>query len=421
MKKNTNKKTTKKCKNNYSPSSKKHKTNFNKNLIKDLDLNKLAHSLKKSQDKLLITQNKILSNKYHRRIKSNSDNYIGNITSFEINSPREEINYTKRKKRNEKDKEMGKKSYKKKTVSRNKKIKKSNQNNILYISSSLKDFKSNAFISYRFNSNINPDKDIYKYNKRYYNIENNLKTNKSVVFFDNTSNIEETRNTTSININYLNNINNPNLFCNNTSLNKKENDQKIKKYIKINRKHDRINSSMDNLIISNTNLNNKIIKEQCNPKYNLHGFIFRNNNINSKNVTNKQYLNSSKKSLRNSFNNFEKMKKSQKLNFQNSVSETQYTDNRDLNYSKTKRNLNISIKNYFPSSTRNIKSKIFFFPKYKKRANKSQEKYWKLKLNEDKPKKEFQFDNVEEIHFKFVELNQRKKDFFKKYEELSKL
>ena len=96
--------------------------------------------------------------------------------------------------------------------------------------------------------------------------------------------------------------------------------------------------------------------------------------------------------------------------------------NRDQNYSKTKRNINIKrpIKYHFPCSTRNVKNKIVLFPKYKKRANKSQENYWKLKKNEDEPKNKFEFDDGEEIHFKFVELNQRKKDFFKKYEEFCK-
>ena len=62
---------------------------------------------------------------------------------------------------------------------------------------------------------------------------------------------------------------------------------------------------------------------------------------------------------------------------------------------------------------------MFTFPKYKKRNNnKSQEKYLKLKIYEKETINEF--DSVEEIHFKFIEINQRKNEFFEKYSEMCK-
>ena len=151
-------------------------------------------------------------------------------------------------------------------------------------------------------------------------------------------------------------------------------------------------------------------------------------------INKRYYLNSSQKSFRNSEKNLEKIKNFKKININNSMSEEyneypqsfirtekkhKHKDN--LNSSKiSKKYAQNSFKNYFPSSSSNLKSKIFSFSKNKKRDNnKNQKKNLILKSYENgKTIKEF--DSVEEIHFKFIEINQRKNEFFEKFSEMCK-
>ena len=417
MKKSTNQKTGKEFKKILSPSSKKKKCIFNKNLFKDVEINNLALSHKKSQDELLLAKKEIVSNKNHRRIKLSYNNNFENMATsdkkYANKTPINQVSLNKNKKI--KEKEIKNKTNKKDSISRNKNNYKKSYN-ILSICSSLKEFRNN----------IN--------NNNFLNNEYNL-NNKSVFNFDNSNFIEDTRNTTSIN-NWKNTFNNTNLLTNNKSLNKKEKEksnQKTKKIKKINKKQNsKLNTSMDNnLKINYMNSNKKIFKDKFNHNYNLHSFIYRNKK--PKNISNKRYyLNSSQKSFRNSEKNLKRIKNCKKLNINNSMSE-EYNDypqsfirtekklKNNINSSKISKKYNqSSFKNYFPSSFSNLKSKIFGFPKKKKRDNnKSQVKNLNLKSYEN-AKAINEFDSVEEIHFKFIEINQRKNEFFEKYSEMCK-
>ena len=174
---------------------------------------------------------------------------------------------------------------------------------------------------------------------------------------------------------------------------------------------------MDNHLKNNNNFNNnKINKIKNNPKKNLHSFIFRNNNIEKKNE--KNYLNSPKKTLKNNekINNltiktsfFGSFYDSRPLSFMNSQKEIK----RKIYYPKIqKKYFHNSINKNVSSNKDKQKSKILSLPKYKKRYNNSQEKINNLKTYEND--KIPQFQSVEIIHFKFVELIQRKNEFFEK-------
>ena len=435
MKKNTNSKSNKEYKNMFSPLSKKQKNTFSHNLFKEIEINKIPLSHKKSQDELLLTKKKNVSNKYHRRIKSNSGNYVENMTNLEknfgLNSTMNQMSFFigKNKKVKEKENVTKKESNPKTSVSRNKNTNqnKDNYNNLLPISCSLKDFR-NCIIKEKKCKNII---------KKYYNNELNLNNNKIIFNNDIITNIEETRNTTSIN-----NINNNNLlYSKHINETEKENDnKKQKKYIIISRKQN--NSKLysptgNNPKITYTNANNDINKEKKNPKYNLHRFIYNNNNLKGKNNNNKKnniirinyncnYLYTSKKSFRNSEKKFSNIKNYKNLSIICPTSDSRYEE--PLSFYNSKKNINLSQiplkeKNYskknFPSSTTNKdKEKEITYTKYKKRSNKSQENIYKSKIYESDAINEF--DSVEEIHFMFVEMNQRKKNFFQKHNDKCK-
>ena len=150
MKKNTNSKSNKDYKNILSPLSKKPKITFSHSLFKEVETNKIGLSHKKSQDELLINKKITYSNKNHRRIKSNSGNYIENMTNFEqnfgLNTTMNQLSFFKGKKKKEKVTKNENKS--KHTVSRNKKIDKNkdNFNNLHPLSCSVKDFRNDIII-----------------------------------------------------------------------------------------------------------------------------------------------------------------------------------------------------------------------------------------------------------------------------------
>ena len=435
MKNNWNKKLTKEHKNMLSPTNKNYKNTFNKNLFKN-EINKSALSQKKSKKHLSPLKKKNASNKYHRRTKSNTQNYIENMeNNIGINSSVYQLSFITEKKENEKEKEIKNNHINKSAISRNKKINQyKRMGNILSISFSLKDISNNIIESSSPHKNVNFSKNNQNSSSKYYNNDTNLKTNKSVYFFDNTTNIEETRNTTS-NTNFIQ-INNSNLLYNkhlNNENNEKEK-QNSNKYINRNKKQKRkLYSSMDHKSKYNyTNANDVIIQEKVKSKYNLHRFIYNNNNIKPKNSikTNNNYihyLNSVKKSFKSSENKFSNINKYKNL-YINPIYESYYDEplsyyklekekeNNNINSSKTfKKTTKFFNKNNFPSSTTNKNGiKKIIIPKNKKRSNKSQENYYKLKIKEVEPNKEF--DSVEEIHFMFVQINQSKKSFFNKYD-----
>jgi hypothetical protein len=244
----------------------------------------------------------------------------------------------------------------------------------------------------------------------------NLKHNKSLLFsFDNPTNIEETRNTTSIT-----GFNSSNLLYKN----KNKKNAKSTKYIKINtKKNIPLNYSSKNnssKIISFTN--NNIIKEKGSPKKNLHRYIYKHNNIKTKNNLNKSNntnkLALTKKTFKYHHKSTGKSSKDKKL-YINPNNETNYInfncldlkDNNDYEMSsiRTLRNTNMVI---CSSTTNNSKKKMkkATYNKYKKRKTKSQENDYKVGISEN----DIDFKSVEEIHFIFVQMYQKKKAFFEK-------
>ena len=169
----------------------------------------------------------------------------------------------------------------------------------------------------------------------------------------------------------------------------------------------------------------------------MHRFIYNNNNLKTKinknnknNISainyNSNYLYTTKKSFRKSAK-FSNIKNYKNLSIICPTSDSRYDE--PLSFYNSKKNMKLSqipfkeekhlSKKNFPSSTtnKNKNTKIkFTFTKYKKRSNKSQENIYKSKISESEAIKEF--DSAEEIHFMFVEMNQRKKKFFQKHEDI---
>ena len=411
MKRNENKKIVKESQSKLSPSHRK-KNVLSHNIFKDFEMNGIALSPKKSQDELFIPKKKLVPNtSNHKRTKSNSDNYIQYTTNNNINL-NSKLSFTfRRKKENKNNKELSSPSRNKNINDNLDELKKTN--NLLYTSFSLKDFR-NHIINTFSNHNLHETKNDNKYS----NIIN-LKNNNLVFSFDNIiTNIEDTRNTTSIT-----GFNNGNLLYSKPIKNKDDQNAKSTKYIKIHKKQNnqlyfcKNNSSK---IISYTN--NNIIKEKISPKTNLHRYIYKYNNIktnknNSKlNSTNNLIL--TKKTFRNSQKHSTNIHKDKKL-YINAVNESDFISN--LNYFNNKKNSNNDIntsrftqnmkKSLCSSTTNNSinKNKRKDYKKYKKRKTKSQENNFKMGINENT-----EFKSVEEIHFMFVRLIQRKKAFFER-------
>ena len=476
MKKNETKKSTKEYINMLSPSFKRNKITFSQDLFRDLDTNKIPLTQKRSQNKLLLNKQKVVTSQNHRRNKSNSENYPENITNAEnnlgTNPSLSQMSYYAKNKPKDKEKEKDKyseyRTYIKNSVSRNLKSCSNNTNqfiqcdndNVLSFSCSLKDFRNFVINSCSSKNKLNLPKNNHNNINYFYNNEIKSKKNKSIFSTDYISNIEETNNTTSIN----NNISNSNLIYSKQIISEKG---KQKKYIKINRKHSRkLYSSMDNnlkinYINDNYSKNNEETKEKdkISPKYNLHHFIYNHSNIKTKTnsyntntncsnkinkynyntSTNQNNLSTAKKSLRNSEKYFPRIKNDKKLSIINSVAETYYDVpctyyrseneyNKDMPVSMVSpKKSKVFNKSNFPSTTTNQnKSKIkniFTFSKNKLGRQKSQENHCYLKQNINGPMPLStinEFSSVEEIHFMFVQINQSKKQFFEKYEKIKK-
>lgn len=415
MKAFTTKKKSKKYKNILSSSLKNPQNSCKQNLFNDLNINKLQLSPKKSQDELILKKNKIVSNKYHRRINSKIDYNNENITNYEnnigLNSPINK-NFTKSKnnKINKKKDDL--------LFGTNISKKQNKQNNLLSISSSLKYFRNNIINSCPLNNNINNQQNIKK--------NNNKKINsKSVLYLVNLTNIEETRNTTTIN-NKSNLIKSRN-HNDKENVNQSKNSKPILNKKKQNKK---LNSSMDNNIKKNfLNSNKEIAKDKNCPKYNLQRFIYNSNNINSLNNINKyKNLNSSKKSFRNSEKNLGKIKKNKNFNIMSPNSELSSKDSLSLCFSEKnfcnlkdsskvyQNNNNYTYKNNYSSFIANKNANINNDCEYYRGKNKIQINSNKLNINGFNIINEF--DSVEEIHFIFVEINQNKKKYFENNQNL---
>ena len=402
MKKNENKKRIKDYQNKLSPKLQRKKYYFSKNLIQDYEINNIILSPKKSQDELILPKKKLMPNtSHHRRTKSNSQNYIDYLTNknINLNTSISKLSFIFGKKELENN-------YNYSSVSRNKKFKNNfNENkkssNLLSISFSLKDFRNNIINVF---SNKNPHESKNN-NEKNINIFN-LKNNKSIFRFDNITNIEETRNTTSIT-----NFNNSNLIYNKHLNNKDKETEKSKstKYIKINQKvYKQLYSSKNysSKIITFTNNNTKIEKnDKASQKFNLHKYIKNNNISNKLNNTNNLIL------TKNTFENNKKYFSKENIFNINPISEL---DNDDNFYIIERKNKYMNKNNFSPIG-RNLKIKKIkkdISPKYKKRKAKSLENNCKININCNNRMGEFK--SVEEIHFIFVYINQKKKEFFEK-------
>ena len=415
MKKKENKLIIKNSPRKLSPSSNRKVHFFSNNLLKDFEINSAGISPKKSKEELILSKRKLMPNtSHHRRTKSNSQKYIQYTTSnnTNLNSSVSKLSFIYRRK----DKES---KHSPSSVSRNIKYRHNlnvnkKTSNLLSTSFSLKDFRNNLMNVFSHNDILET-----QYNKKYNNFMN-LKHNKSLLFsFDNPTNIEETRNTTSIT-----GFNSSNLLYNKHFNNKKKKNAKSTKYIKINIKKN-ISSSYSSKnnsskIISFTN--NNIIKEKESPKKNLHRYIYKHNNIKTKNnlnkINNSNKLFLTKKTFKYNHKNTCKSTKDKKL-FDNPNNETNYInfncldlkDNLDYEMSSIRALRNTNMVNC-SSTTNNSKkkSKKETYTKYKKRKTKSQENDYKLGINEN----DIDFKSVEEIHFIFVQMYQKKKEFFEK-------
>ena len=377
-----------------SPSNKNKSSkyaNFNLTSFKNNEYNKLISSPKKiKEENILSKKNLYPYSAYHRKTKSSSQNYIQfqNLMSDEIYN----LNFTKTGNCKNNSNSRNKYDLFKKKFNENKK-----SSNLLSISFSLKDFRNNIINSF-INSNYN---ETQKSNK------SNFKDNKSLFIFDNLNNIEETRNTTSIT-----GFNNSNLFYKNQMMNKEEKKIKCNKLIKINRKqkNDLFSPNCNSTKIITYSNNSKNMTEKDNEKNNLYHYIYNHNNINInhkndfKNKTNNHNKNLTlpKKTYKNSLSN---LHKSRKISFVNAISENLKLHYKNkANKYEIKNNLNYNIK---PLKNNNKKD---IYKPFKKRKNRSQEN--KVKTSIEYINELGQFQSVEEIHFIFVQMNQKKKAFF---------
>ena len=403
-----------------SPSNhKKRKRNI---FGKDFESNKIALSTKKSKEELFLPKKKISSNTYHhRRTKSSGQDFIEFMTKnnniINNNPSASKLSYIFTRKENNKN-------YGICSVSRNRKFKynldekrKSNSNSkLLSMSFSLKDFRNHLINSFS-NNNL---KELNSNNK--YSNNENLKNTKSFFNLDNLTNIEETRNTTSIT-----GFNNSNLIYSKRLNNKGKQNAKSTKYIITKNKQNikKLYSSKNSSSKIITYTNNNVIKEKAFPKYNLHRYIYKHYNIRPKHNLNKSnnnsYLVLTKKTFRNSQKCFSNLKNGSKLyikpnnesvyNSKSNYFDLKNNSNDELDNIKTvrdeKKNVWFSNNN---SKNKQIKKEKEIYPKYKKRKTKSQENIYKTGINEN----DADFKSVEEIHFIFVQISQRKKEFFKK-------
>ena len=137
----------------------------------------------------------------------------------------------------------------------------------------------------------------------------------------------------------------------------------------------------------------------------MHRYIKNNNNSNNNklNQTNNLIL------TKNTFIDSKKYFSKERICNINPISEF---DNVNIEPIKKKKSI---IKNNFTPIDKHFKIKKIkkeTSPKYKKRKAKSQEN--NCKIGENYPNKIGQFKSVEEIHFLFVYINQKKKEYFEK-------
>ena len=161
---------------------------------------------------------------------------------------------------------------------------------------------------------------------------------------------------------------------------------------------------------------NNVIKEKAkgkeSPKYNLHRYIYKNNNIATK-TNNKLNLSNNLILTKRTFKNTKKFFSKEKMNIINPISE--FNDNNfDLLSIEKQGKVSNKISCFSNDKITKIKKiRKEGSHKYKKRKTKSQENNnCKIGINYNNNLGEFK--SVEEIHFIFVYINQKKKAFFEK-------
>ena len=382
----------------------KNKNDINLNLtsLKNYEfINKFSSPMKSTEEYLLNKKNNIVNTAHHRKTKSSSQSYtkyhnILNDSNNNLNDSASKLSYLLRRTDHKKN---------------NANINYNYNNNIrnklgLYKKELYESKKSSNLLSISFSSNI--IKEMKKEKEKYYN-KSNYKNKKSLFILDNLYNIEETRNTTSIT-----GFNNSNLLNKKQILIKDNNNSRSTKMIKINRKsrkqlfHPKNNSSI--LINFTNNKNNNLKKNnfsKIKEKDNSYHYIYSQNNINTKSTkeikpnNNPKNLIISKRTYKNSI---QKSQSTKKISFVNAISE-----NLKLHY-KNKTN-KYEIKNDFNyeiESLKNSKNNEVYV-KIKRRKNKSQEKINTIGIEYNNQIENFK--SIEEIHFTFVQMNQKKKAF----------
>ena len=376
--------------------------NFNLTSLKNYEfINKFSSPMKSTEEYLLNKKNNIVNTAHHRKTKSSSQSYtkyhnILNDSNNNLNDSASKLSYLLRRT-----------DYKKNNANINYNYNNNIRNKLgLYKKELFESKKSSNLLSISFSSNI--IKEMKKEKEKYYN-KSNYKNKKSLFILDNLYNIEETRNTTSIT-----GFNNSNLLNKKQILIKDNNNSRSTKMIKINRKsrkqlfHPKNNSSI--LINFTNNKNNNLKKNnfsKIKEKDNSYHYIYSQNNINTKSTKEIKSNNNPKNliiSKRTYKNSIQKSQSTRKISFVNAISE-----NLKLHY-KNKTN-KFEIKNDFNYEIESLKNskKNEVYVKIKRRKNKSQEKINTIGIEYNNQIENFK--SIEEIHFTFVQMNQKKKAF----------
>ena len=405
MKKNENKRKINEFQGKFSPSVQRKKNYYNKYLLKDYEIKKIFISLKKPNAELIISEeNKNLFNtSNHKRIKSNQKNFIRAIDNkkMNLNKSTSELSFFR-------DNELKNKNTKKNScfVNRNKKynnnFNENNLKNLLSIDFSLKEFRNKIMNSF-FHTNLSGEKNKNK--RKIINLKNNnLKFNLNKSY-----NKEETRNTTSIS-----GSNNTNIISNKNAYEKEEKNIKSPKHIINKRKsNDQLFSLKSSSTKKITRTYKIVPKQKALPKCNLYSLSNKKNNINA-NKKNKQLIKKNNLILAKKTYQSNHKYLSKEGNSNNFVLFNQNSglENYTFNYLESYREKNNLSNCSSVIINKNMNVKYKNKSKSKKNKKKVRESSYKERISCNYSFKEFK--SVEEIHFLYVYINQKKSEFFEK-------
>lgn len=405
MKKNENKRKINEFQGKFSPSVQRKKNYYNKYLLKDYEKKKIFISLKNPNAELIISEeNKNLFNtSNHKRIKSNQKNFIRAIDNkkMNLNKSTSELSFFR-------DNELKNKNTKKNScfVNRNKKynnnFNENNLKNLLSIDFSLKEFRNKIMNSF-FHTNLSGEKNKNK--RKIINLKNNnLKFNLNKSY-----NKEETRNTTSIS-----GSNNTNIISNKNAYEKEEKNIKSPKHIINKRKsNDQLFSLKSSSTKKITRTYKIVPKQKALPKCNLYSLSNKKNNINA-NKKNKQLIKKNNLILAKKTYQSNHKYLSKEGNSNNFVLFNQNSglENYTFNYLESYREKNNLSNCSSVIINKNMNVKYKNKSKSKKNKKKVRESSYKERISCNYSFKEFK--SVEEIHFLYVYINQKKSEFFEK-------